>query len=137
MGYEILEHPADIGFRVRAATEPELFASAAEALVSLILDVSAARPVESVTITAEAADRESLMVNWLNEVLYFTDGRRLAFAEFEISSLTETRIDCIARGEPRDPERHPPLLCVKAVTYHQLRVIREPDGWCAEVYVDI
>ena len=136
MSYEILEHPADIGFRVRAATEPELFAEAAKALVSIILDASAAHPIES-AITAEAPDRESLMVNWLNEVLYFTDGRRLVFAEFEISGLTETRIDCTARGEARDPQRHPPLLCVKAVTYHQLRVIREPDGWCAEVYVDI
>lgn len=137
MFFEILEHPADIGFRARGATLPELFANCAHALVDIILDPSAIRPVQEYTLSADAADLESLLVNWLNEVLYYVDGRRLALGCFEITSLEETRIDCIARGEPRDPDRHPPKLVVKAVTYHQLTVKRDASGWVADVYVDI
>lgn len=137
MDYELLEHPADIGFRTRGATLAELFVNCARALVAIIMDASAASAEQSVAINATAADRESLLVNWLNEVLYFTDGRRLALATFDITHLDDTRIDCTARGEPRDARRHPPLLCVKAVTYHQLQVVREPDAWRADVYLDI
>src|SRR6516165_5143798 len=76
--FELLEHPADIGFRARGATLEELFASCACALVSIILDPSAIRPIESIAIPGVGEELESLLVNWLNEVLYYVDGRRLA-----------------------------------------------------------
>jgi SHS2 domain-containing protein len=135
--FELLEHPADIGFRAWGATLEELFASCACALVSIILDPSAIRPTESIAIRGVGGDLESLLVNWLNEVLFQVDGRRLALAEFAVSRVTETHVECVARGEPRDHERHPSRVDVKAVTYHQLNVEQTADGWAADVYVDI
>ncbi len=137
MDFELLEHPADIGFRVRAATLAELFQNAARALVSLILDSSRIESRQELSLVTDAADYESLLVNWLNDVLYFTDSKRLALGSFEISELNETRIECVARGEPRDPLKHPAKLIVKAVTYHQLKIARTPDGWSADVFVDV
>lgn len=137
MTFELLEHPADIGFRARGATVEELFATCGHALVSLILDPSRIEPARQVFLSASGADYESLLVNWLNEVLYYIDGQRLALGAFEISRMSETQIECVARGEPRDVSRHPARLGVKAVTYHQLKVARSVDGWVAEVYVDI
>jgi SHS2 domain-containing protein len=135
--FELLEHPADIGFRARGATLEELFASCACALVSIILDPSAIRPTESISIPGVGGDLESLLVNWLNEVLYYVDGRRLALAEFAVSRVSGTNAECIARGERRDRERHPSRVNVKAVTYHQLKVQQTSDGWVVDVYVDI
>ena len=137
MLFEYLEHPADIGFRARGATVEELFTNCAHALVNLILEPDGIRPVSGFPVDAEAGDIESLLVNFLNEVLYLTDGRGLALGQFEIVLLTETRIECLARGEPRDPVRHPARLVVKAVTYHQLKVAPDTGGWVADVYVDI
>lgn len=137
MTFELLEHPADIGFRVRAESLPGLFAGCAEALVSIILDPAGIRLTGQVALAAEGGDLESLMVNWLSEVLYYTDGRRMALGAFEISRLDPMRIECIARGELRDESRHPAKLIVKAVTYHQLKVAETASGWVAEVYVDI
>jgi SHS2 domain-containing protein len=137
MTFELLEHPADIGFRARGTTLEELFSSCARALVSIILDPSAIRPIESISIPGAGGDLGGLLVNWLNEVLYYVDGRRLALAEFAVSHVAETSVECIARGEPRDRERHPSRVTVKAVTYHQLNVERTADGWVADVYVDI
>jgi protein archease len=135
--FELLEHPADIGFRARGATLEELFTVCGRALVSIILDPSDIRPLQTISIPGAGADLESLLVNWLNEVLYYIDGQRIAPGEFAIAQVTETSVDCVARGEPRDRERHPPRMVVKAVTYHQLKVERSADGWIAEVYVDI
>jgi len=137
MSFEILEHPADIGFRARGASVRELFANCAHALVAIILEPGDIRRTQQVPINASGVDFESLLVNWLNEVLFYVDGRRLALGAFEISKLTPDAIECIAGGEPRDAERHPARLVVKAVTYHQLRIGETPDGWTADVYLDI
>ena len=139
MNFELLDHPADIGFRARGATLAELFSNCAHALVFIVLDPSNIHLTQSVSITSEGRDRESLLVNWLNEVLYYTDSRRLALGAFQIASLTDTRIDAVALGEPRDREKHSPKLDVKAVTYHQLKIFQGAGAtaWTAEVYVDV
>ena len=137
MHFELLDHPADIGFRVHAATLPDLYPAAAHALISLIFDPSHIDPQEKFQIRIEAGDFESLLVNWLNEVLYFTDSKRIAFGAFEKLELGKYWIKCLAIGEPRDPKKHPPKLVVKAVTYHQLKIAQAADGWSADVYVDV
>jgi len=137
MHFELLEHPADIGFRAYAQTFGELYVAAAHALVSLILDSSRIEPKQDFVLRAEAGDFESLLVNWLNEVLYFVDSKRLALGSFEIVRVGKYNLECIARGEPRDPEKHPGKLVVKAVTYHQLKISQTSEGWFADIYVDV
>jgi SHS2 domain-containing protein len=137
MQFELLDHPADIGFRTCGASLEELFINAARALVSLIIDPSNIQLVQRMSLSAEGSDYESLLVNWLNEVLYYVDGKRIAVGAFEVSRLNRTGIECMAAGEPRDPQKHPPKLVVKAVTYHQLKLQEVGSGWLAEVYVDV
>jgi SHS2 domain-containing protein len=136
-GYEVLEHPADIGFRAYGSTLPELFASSAIAMLSIAGDPAAAEPREQYRITVSSTDREALMVDWLSEILYWYDGKCIAFREFRIDDFREDAIAATAFGEPRDPERHRARLIVKAVTYHQLKLEQRGDLWVAEVYLDI
>jgi SHS2 domain-containing protein len=135
--FEILDHPADIGFRVRATTLPELFEASSFALISLVLDASLAEPVQEVEMSVEGGDTESVLVNWLNEILYWTDSRRLVFAQVKLLELSHTYASAICRGEIRDQQKHPGRLIVKAVTYHQLRVAETESGWVGDVYVDV
>lgn len=137
MHFELLDHPADIGFRVYAASLKALFPVAAEALISLILDPSHIERRDEFQIRAEGLDFESLLVNWLNEILYFTDSKRMALGAFEILEFNKYSIECLAQGESRDTEKHPAKLIVKAVTYHQLKITKTLEGWSADVYVDI
>ena len=136
-GYDVLEHPADIGFRAFGETLPDLFASSALAMLSIAGDPAAAEPREEYAIQVESGDRESLLVDWLNEVLYWFDGKRIAFREFQVTAWSDQAIQAIALGEPRDPERHQARLIVKAVTYHQLKIAQRDGMWIAEVYLDI
>jgi SHS2 domain-containing protein len=135
--FEILEHPADVGFRAYGRTREELFANCARALVSLILDPSEIVLTEEWTVNAEGSDDESMLVNWLNEVLFYVDTRRLAFGSFTVSFPAPGRVACIAQGERWETSRHPVRVSVKAVTYHQLRVFQSAEHWTAEVFVDV
>jgi SHS2 domain-containing protein len=135
--FEILEHPADIGFRAFAPTLPALYAEAALAMLSIAGDPNAAEPRNEYRIAVDSGDRDSLMVDWLNEVLYWFDGRLIAFRDFRVDTWRDDRIEAVGVGEPRHPERHRSHLIVKAVTYHQLRIEQRDGQWIAEVYVDI
>jgi SHS2 domain-containing protein len=137
LDFEVLEHPADIGFRVHADTLPDLFARAASAMLSIGGDPGAAEPREQYPLRVESGDRESLLVDWLSEVLYWFDGKRIAFREFRVSRLEDTLIEAVGIGEARDPDRHRARLIVKAVTYHQLKIEQRDCQWVADVYLDI
>jgi SHS2 domain-containing protein len=137
MQFEILEHPADIGFRAFGGSFAELFQNAALAMLLIAYELDNVRETAGVPVEAIGADYESLLVNFLNEVLYLADGRRLALRRVELHELTPERVRATAYGEPRDPARHPARVVVKAVTYHQLRVRQEAGGCFAEVYLDI
>ena len=135
--FEVLEHPADIGFRSFGGTLPELFARSALAMLSIAADPAAVLPKEEYPLAVESGDRESLLVDWLNEVLYWFDGKRIAFRDFRVTQFCDTAIEAVGMGEPRDPLRHRARLIVKAVTYHQLKIERRGGLWVAEVYLDI
>jgi SHS2 domain-containing protein len=135
--FEILEHTADIGFRVRAASLPELFEAAAQALASIAIETANIEPRGTFPIEARGADNQELLVNWLNEVLWLLDGKRIALGRFEVAEVGEGRVAGMAWGEPLDPARHRAKIVVKGVTYHQLEVVRENGGWRARVFLDI
>jgi SHS2 domain-containing protein len=135
--FEILEHPADIGFRVFGATLAGLFETAALALLSIACEIEDVVPREAHHVEAAGADYESLLVAWLNEVLYWFDGKRIAFRQFLVQEIDPERVTAVGWGESRDGVRHRAKLIVKAVTWHQLKVSRRGKGWMAEVYLDV
>lgn len=135
--FEILEHTADIGIRARGASLAEVFEQAALALEHVVLDPAAAAPREEYPIEARGEDNESLLVNFLSEILYLLDAKRVAFAGIRVAEPASGAVRAVASGEPRDAARHPPRVIVKGVTYHQLRLEKTPEGWLAEVFLDI
>lgn len=135
--YETFEHTADVGLRARAATLDDLFADIARAMFSvLVANPAAIRPVEELSLQLSGDRLDDLLFDWLAELLYRFETRRLLLAEFEVrvgdASLTAT-----VRGEPIDRNRHELDVEIKAITYHGLRVEQNNDGWLAEVIVDL
>jgi SHS2 domain-containing protein len=135
--FEMLEHTADIGFRARGRTLAEVFECAAEALAATAFEIDDVRPLKRYAIEARGEDLESLLVNWLSEVLYLLDGKRVALGGFEVKEITGRRVVGEATGEPQDAARHRPRLGVKGVTYHQLKISEDDNGWWAEVFLDV
>lgn len=94
MNFDILEHPADVGFRTSGNSLEEVFGNCAQALLSIILDPSHVDGSERWQMEAEGSDLESLLVNWLNEVLYYVDTRRLVFNSFAIQFHQPYKFSC-------------------------------------------
>ena len=135
--YELFEHTADLGLRVRAPDLDTLFAEAAACLFSAVVeDIGTVEPRQSVTVELAGTDREFLLFDWLRDLLLKCDEDRVVFGKFEVK-VRDDGLTGVGWGEPLDPARHLLAHEVKAITYHELKVVREGDGWLAEVIVDI
>jgi SHS2 domain-containing protein len=135
--YELFEHTADLGLRVRAAELDQVLEEAARAMFSVIVaNLDEVRPVQSIVFRLSADCLENLLRDWLGELLYTFDTRRLLFSQFSVC-VHDLALEATARGEPIDPAWHRLGMEIKAVTYHALRLDRVDDGWLAEVIVDI
>lgn len=135
--YEIFEHTADLGLRVRAESLEQLFVDAARGLFSMVVaDLETVRATEERQWNLAGEEHDYLLFDWLSELLYTFDTERLLLSRFEVS-LDQGRLHATALGESVDPARHALEHEVKAITYHALRVERLADEWLAEVIVDI
>jgi SHS2 domain-containing protein len=137
MTYETFDHTADVGLRVQASDLNRLFADAGRGLFSLIVpDLASVRPLESIHLELSGEPSELLLFDWLSELLFIYETRRLLLCEFDVM-VSESGVSATARGEPIDAVRHQLDHEVKAITYHGLKLERQGDGWLAEVIVDI
>ena len=135
--YELFEHTADLGLRVRAADLDTLFAEAAACLfTAAVEDLQTVRPTHAVSIEIEADDLAFLLFDWLRALLMRYDADAMLFSAFEVK-IDGNHLKAIARGEPTDLGRHSLTHEVKAITYHELKVEPCDGGWLAEVIVDI
>ena len=135
--YELFEHTADLGLRVEATDLKGLFADAGLGLFSMIVEnLDHVRPAEIVALDIAGSELEYLLFDWLNEILYVFETKRLLLGHFDVQ-VTDTGVKGTARGEPLDPRRHRLDHEVKAITYHGLKVEKTENGWVAEVIVDI
>ena len=135
--FEIIEHTADVGIRAFGASETELFENAAIGMFSLISDLGKVGEDNVCNIEIEAEDRETLLVEWLNELIYLYDSQELLLKRFRVTSLKETALRGIAYGEHIDPSRHDLNEDIKAATYHMLKIKKGSDGWIAEIIFDV
>jgi SHS2 domain-containing protein len=135
--FETLDHTADTGFRAWGSTVAELFENSARAMLALSADTSAVVERDEKTIKLEAENYESLLVDWLNEILYLFDSDAFSPKSFHVDEVTPHRIQARLTGEPRDPKRHPWTLIIKAVTYYELKVEQSNGRWESQVFLDI
>lgn len=135
--FETFEHTADLGLRIRAADLDTLFAGAAQALFSVLVeDLATVRPAQQVAVRIDGDERDLLLFDWLKELLYRFDADHLLFSKFDVK-VQQDGLTATAWGEPLDRGRHVLDHEVKAITYHALRVESVEGGWEAEVIVDI
>jgi len=137
--YEVFDHTADIGLRIRAATLEELFGEAARALFSLIvMNLGDVEPRERIDFSVPIRDCEYdyLLCDWLNELLFAFDSRQMLLVKFDVR-ISSAGLEATAMGEAIDVARHRLDHEVKAITYHGLKAVQEGGQWLAEVIVDI
>ena len=135
--YEVFAHTADVGLRVKSPDLNTLFADAGQGFFSLIVsNLSDVDPRTRVEFHIEGRDLAYLLADWLNELLFTFESRRLLLSKFDVI-VGPNGLQATAHGETVDERRHSLEHEVKAVTYHGLRVEQTNGGWIAEVILDI
>ena len=135
--FEVFEHTADVGLEAYGRTLPELFIHAAQGMESLMVPPEQVRELVRREITVEGHDLVSLLISWLNELIFLFDTEFLLFWDFEVDMLTETQVRGRAFGEPYDAERHDLGSAIKAVTWHEASVEHTGEGYKARIIFDI
>jgi SHS2 domain-containing protein len=134
--FEVIDHTADVGIIAYGADMKQAFANAAKGLFSLITELDDVEEVLHRDAELTATDEESLLVEWLNELIYQFDTEGIVFKRFDIIELENTRLKARSYGEKVDRSRHRLKMGVKAATYHMLKVERG-DGGKVQVLFDI
>ncbi|HJU11563.1 MAG TPA: archease [Candidatus Binataceae bacterium] len=134
--YRELDHTADLGIEVIAATRCALFRRAALALAALLVDQS--NVIGAVTRESEIGGHDDieLMHDLLTELLqlFAADGFIWRDADIdERGSILHVRL----QGESFDPNRHTARGEIKAVTYHQMTVEHTGTEWRARIIFDV
>jgi SHS2 domain-containing protein len=143
MPYHFLEDvgTADIAFEATGRDLPELFSAAADATMNVMIDnLNAIEPRETQQIELANDNIEMLLFDFLQELIYFKDARRLLLrvSEAQIEQKAEAySLKAKAAGEQLDDTRHHQRADVKAVTLHRFSVRKRDDGWKARVLLDI
>ena len=87
MGYELLDHTADMGIRVWADDVKGLFQEAARALFDIITDLEKVEARLDREVAVQGSGQEELMVAWLSELLYLHEVEELLFCDFALSEV--------------------------------------------------
>ena len=134
--FEIVNHTADVGIIAYGTDISHAFANAASALFSLITELDDVDEVLHRDMELIASDEESLLVEWLNELIYLFDVENIIFKRFDITQLDSTQLKARSYGEKVDSSKHKLKIGVKAATYHMLKV-NKANGCKVQVLFDI
>lgn len=135
--YELLDHTADIGIIAYGKSKEEAFSIAAEAMFNLICPLEKIEERERFDIEVDGEDLESLLVTWLNELLYIFEVQKLLFKRFEVTLIGNNQLISHCYGEKFDPKKHETLREIKAVTYNLLKIEPKDDFWTIQVVFDV
>lgn len=132
---------ADVAFEATGATVEELFISAAEAAMNVMVhDLEDIGKQTEIPLRLENHALDMLLFNLLQELIFYKDAKNLLLRVEEIKVTTGDEGFSLAAscwGEEIDVARHKLIVDVKAVTLHMFSVEETADGWKATVILDI
>ncbi len=135
--YELIDHPADLGLRVFGKTRKELFSNAARAMFDQIIDPGKVKPSLHRSLTVEAPNEEELLVCFLSELLYLFTSGELIPGKFRIRSLDDRHLQAEIWGDRFSISSYQLKTEIKAVTYHNLTIDHDKNGWRSEIIFDV
>lgn len=126
MGYEVLEHTADLRLRIWGRGEEQLFREALMAMMEVMKPKARAMKHEKKArnIRVQSQDITSLLVDFLNEVLTLSQTNKEVYTEISFKRLDEQEIQAELSGfsVPKFEED------IKAVTYHEADIRKNAEG---------
>lgn len=130
-----VEHVGEWRIEVRGETPAEIFQELAR-VIARAAGTSSGAYGDWEEIAVEARDREGLLVDFANELVSRSEIDRRAYDDVQdvvVDDDARPRIRARMRGRAVTSWRSP----LKAATYHGVRLVREGEGWRANVLFDV
>lgn len=131
-----------IGLRGEGSTREQALERAALALTGVSVHPARVRPEIPVRIECLAPDDETLLVDWINALVYEMTTRGMVFGRFDVR-LAGHALEADAWGEHVDLVRHEPAAQVRGATCEDVRLHKSSGNsqqqqyWIAECIVDL
>jgi len=139
--FEFLEHTADLYITAYGKSLEEAFENAAYATFEGMTDLDMVQPKLEDTVEVEGYDEQALLYNWLEALIVKFDIIGNLYSRFKIASIEKTSAGFKLRakiwGEPFNPKKHVSKVGIKAVTYHQMEIIKKPELITLKFILDI
>jgi SHS2 domain-containing protein len=135
MSFEELSHTADVRIRVRAPTLDLLFSDAFLALMQVVYGRDR-RGGYKKELHIEAQDTETLLMDFLSEVLFIGEVEGLVFVSATVV-LNGHTLTAVLDGEPFDRSRHAEGTEVKGISYSGLAITRNTNGYMLDILFDV
>ncbi|HIE57650.1 MAG TPA: archease [Anaerolineales bacterium] len=131
-GYQEIEHTADWELFIWAADLPALLETAARGMYALLQTSLEPGPKETRDFEIPFTDRETLLVDFLSELLFWGEEDGLAFNTF-VFDFDGSSLQVRASGAPiRSQSKE-----IKAVTYHRLQIRETSRGLETNIVFDV
>jgi SHS2 domain-containing protein len=135
MSFVEVSHTADVKIRATAPTLEALFSEAFAALL-LVLYGPDRHGGMNREITIDAEDHESLLREFLSEVLFIAEVDGLVFSSADIH-IDECHLRAALDGEPFDRSRHALGTEVKGISYSGLVITHDANGYMLDIVFDV
>ena len=138
--YKFLPHTADAKFQAFGKTLDEAFSNAALAMFSVMFETEKIKPKLTKTIEVKASNKESLLYNFLEELLFYLDSETFFLHKVKTLRITKHNGDLILFSEvvgDTDLSGYAIHSEVKAVTYNEMFIKQEKNKVVVQVVVDL
>lgn len=139
--FELLEHTADVYVAAYGNNLEEAFENAAYATFEAMTETEKVEPKFEDNVEVEGYDEQALLYNWLEALLVKFEITENLYSKFKISKIEKTsegfKLSARIWGEPFNSEKHPQKVGIKAVTYHQMEILKEPKKVIVKFILDI
>ncbi len=135
MSFSEIPHTADVRIHATAPTLESLFAEAIRALMQVQYGPDR-KGGEQRTIRVDGEDRVTLLHDLLSEVLYITEVENLVFADARVH-ICNGYAEAVLDGEPFDRSRHARGTEVKGISYYELAISQDANGYMLDIVFDV
>ncbi len=130
---EEIEHTADWAIRVRAQNLSALFERSAIGMFELIGGQQRSGDRIQRPITLQGADTETLLVAWLEELLFIQESEGVMLVRSHVQMPSDTQLLAKVEFAPEASRSKE----IKAVTYHNLEVQQNDKGYEVTIVFDV
>jgi SHS2 domain-containing protein len=129
---------ADFVFEAYGLNANELFANCALGCFYAMTDPTTIDTVKSYELEIKGETIEELLYNYMAELIFIKDSEKVFLSQFDVAITSDnTALKAVVRGESIDYNKHVIKTDVKAVTYHDLHVRVDREGYSARMILDL